>query len=100
MWKFSAVVSTRAGSCVVSASLRPWTSTAVTTFVLTPTMTCAFTQSCLSRTTPYLWSNQRVKRDAVKPVESAAKSTSTALSGRLLRTMRSCRIGVTSSLSR
>jgi hypothetical protein len=64
----------RAGSCVESFTSRPWISMAVTTFVFTPHMTCAFTQSWRCRGGAILVLNHGVKRDVVKPADSTAKS--------------------------
>src|SRR5438046_9508472 len=98
--KFSAVFSTNALKNGQSLASRSPTSTAVTMFVLAPQMAWALTQSWPDRSRPYLWSNQRTKRELEKPVESGAKHVSTRHSGRLLRTIKALRTGVSLSFSR
>src|SRR5262249_34871334 len=99
MAKGAAVAFTKSGSSLVSLASFSRISTAVTTFVFTPHIRCTFTHSCCCRTTPYLWSNQRIQRDVVKPDESIAKSASTTLSGKMLSMIRPRRMGVKSECS-
>src|SRR5579862_686657 len=81
--KFLAVVSTIGANIRVSFVYISPIATAVTMFVLTPHIRWHFTQSCLTRSFPYFTSNQRVKREVVKPEESTAKLVSTLRSGKL-----------------
>ena len=98
MVKFLAVVASIGGSKGESAASRPRISTAVTMFVFTPVMIWTFTQSWPLRWTPYFSSYHFTKRLVLNPVESGAKSTSTAFKGRLERMTRSRKIGVMSGL--
>src|SRR4051812_36634128 len=100
MVKVSAVVSTNGGRSGASCASLSRISTAVTMLVLTPHMMWTFTQPCLRRVTPYLWSYQGSNRQVVKPEESPAKSTSTDASGLLDSTIRDLRSGVNSGSSR
>ena len=59
----------------------PESSTAVTMLVRTPVMACNFTHARDDCSLPHLWSYHRSNRLIEKPVESTAKSVSTALRG-------------------
>ena len=67
---------------------------AVTTFVVTPVIAWSFTHSRLSVSPPYFLSYQRMNRLVLNPVESTAKSVSTARSGSADVVMRCCKTGV------
>ena len=82
MVKFSAVVASSGANCGLSAPRQSVSSTAVTMLVRTPVIACSLTHSFLVRSLPHLWSYQRMNRQVVNPVESHAKSSSTAFRGR------------------
>src|SRR5580658_11041975 len=97
--KFRAVVANIGERSLVSAAFGAPISMAVTMLVLTPHMRWTLTHSCCFCCLPYLWSNQRLNLEVVKPDESAAKSTSIAFKGRALRSTRERKIGVRLSFS-
>src|SRR6185437_11134409 len=100
MVKASAVALTSGANRGESPAYRSSTSTAVTTFVLTPHIRLTLTQSCFCIGLPYLWSNHRTYREDVKPELSTAKSTSTAFNGLALSAINARRIGVSAGFSR
>src|SRR5579862_4972541 len=100
MAKFAAVSLTSCGRNGASFVYRSVTFTAVTTFVVTPHIRCAFTQSRRDTLPPCLTLTHVSCRLVEKPEESTAKSVSIADNGRALCVTRALMMGVSSALSR
>ena len=94
-----AVSVTSGANCGLSAASLSRIRIAVTMFVFTPHAIWAFTQTHLLRVTPYFWSNHFSNLLLPNPLESTAKSVSTAFSGAALLAINSFKMGVNSGFS-